>query len=49
MNSVSHIFNYFNVKSKCIPDKFVFDYLEHPTYIWPIKSAFMKKKDWMDL
>ena len=41
IDSVLHIFNYLNVKSKYIPGKLVFDDLEQPPYILPIKGASM--------
>ena len=48
IDAVFHIFNFLNVKSKYIPGKLLFDYLEKPPYIFPIKGAFMEKKDWMN-
>ena len=48
IDAVFHIFNYFNTKRKCIPGKLVFDDLEQPPYMCPIKSASKDKKGCMD-
>ena len=48
LDAVFHIFNYLNVKRKCIPVKLVFDDLYQPPCICPIKVASTEKNDFMD-